>query len=71
MSLARLTLALAFAAGAVVPAAAQAAPVCVVYPNGDGGPGYVCTDPTTENCLVYGWLGEEAGFGGRDCDRPY
>lgn len=66
----RLVLAVAFAAAAAVPAAAQAAPVCVFVANGDGHPAYACTDPTTENCLLYGWLGEEAGFGSRHCDYP-
>lgn len=66
----RVALALAFALGAVVPAAAHAGAVCAVVPNGDGHPAYVCTDPTTEGCLLYGWLGEEAGFGPRDCEYP-
>lgn len=66
----RLVLALAFAAGSVVPAAAHAAPVCAFVPNGDGHPAYVCTDPATDGCALYGWLGEEAGFGPRHCEYP-
>jgi hypothetical protein len=66
----RLVLALAFAAAAVVPAAAQASPACVFVPNGDGGPMYFCSDPSREDCLLYGWMGAEAGLGPVDCERP-
>ena len=66
----RLAVALALAAGALVPAAAHAAAVCVVVPLGNTHPPYACTDPTTEDCTLYGYVGEEASFGPHDCARP-
>lgn len=61
----RLVVALTFAVAAVLPAVAQADPVCTSQP-------YVCHDPDHPSCLLYGNLGAEAGFHfGEDCPPRY
>jgi hypothetical protein len=69
MKLALVTAAAAFAT-AVLPNAAHADPVCVVYPDPTQWI-HVCSDPDNpEHCLVYGALGLEGAFGERHCQRP-